>query len=277
MSLPIWKETSYKVPYSASPFSYTIVMGTGDTAQTVFNGKAWAAPQEETIDININKVAMNYLDVDLPDLNTISATTTHIHPDAYHTFFLKNSSSETLGTYDMYWDWSYDDNRVLSNPINGHMAGNMFSLKTVYNSNLETTISRSAQAGYTTGYCGNYALYYLNKFGGWDAYLIEGKVIKSESYERYSIENHKGIKSIYDNEILTKWEVNTGWLNDRQSELVFNHLLSSDKIFLHDLINDKVYEVINTETQGEYKTYKNEKGLISYQFNLESASKKKIF
>lgn len=275
--IPIWKDTVYSVSYTQSPFTYSIEMGTGSAAITVFNGKAWAAPEEPTIDININKVCRNYLDVDLPDLNTITTSTTYTHPNAVKTFVLKRNGT-SLASYDFVWDWSYDENRILSKPINGKGTSNMFYLKSeVYNNTIRTNISLTPTTGYNSGYCGEYAVYYLNTDGGWDSFLIEGKVAKTEEYNKYSIENHKGIRSIYDNEITTRWEIHTGWLNDSQSKTLFENLLPSNNIFLHDLVNDIVYKVVNTEAQGEHKTYRNEKNLISYQFNLESASKKKIY
>lgn len=283
MAIPIWKRTEYSVSYLASPFTYSIEGAFKDASgntvwETVFQGKAWAMPQEGTIDININNVARNYLDVDLPDLNTVTATTTYTHPDACRQFKIYNSASTLLHTYDFVWDWSFDEERTLSKPIDGHMGGNMFSLVTSQSGNVvSTTISRNPQAGYSSGYCGGYAIYYLNSEGGWDAYLLEGRIVKKDNFNRYSIENHKGRKTIYDNEITTEWELNTGWLNDRQSDIVAKNLISTDKIFLHNLITDVVTEVYITDTQVEYKTYKNEKQLISYRFNVQGAYKKKIY
>lgn len=133
---------------------------------------------------------------------------------------------------------------------------------------------------YDIKYCGDMALYYLNARGGWDSFLIEGKVIKKDNYTIYEYDRAFSNQTIdyergrYLNEIETAYELHTGWLTDSQSAILAKNLLGSNQVYAHNLVTDKIFPVVITDTSAEYKTYKNEGKLVSYTINIvESQSK----
>ena len=294
---PIWMDTNYQVSSAQSPYEYSIELKTGNQIEinnvtqdeiiTVFNGKAWVRPGDGYINININKVAQNYLYSDLPDLSQISATTSYTQNYAYRKFYLVNNVGATVQTYNFLLDWSYDTTAVttsnLSHPINGHGTANMLFLSTVFNSSQKvvTTISTTPGSGYDNTHCGDYAIYYLNKYGGWDSFLVEGKVTRTDNYNKLNISrsyNNTTLefnKLTYNNDITQTYQIVTGWLTDSQSAVLADNLLPSTKMYLHDIVGGKFYPVLCTDQNGVFKTYKNQgRKLVSYTINLECSQAK---
>ena len=108
-------------------------------------------------------------------------------------------------------------------------------------------------------HCPQYALYYLNAYGGWDALPIEGRTIKSDAITRYTTEqaydnrqpSARG-KTNYLNELKHSYEFHTGWLTAAQGELMHN-LLNSPSVFVHDLVTGMVWPLVLTNSTTEYK------------------------
>ena len=132
---------------------------------------------------------------------------------------------------------------------------------------------------YDVKYCGDYALYYLNAYGGWDAFLIEGKVEKWDDNSFNDFDscqwNLMGYpeKQRYAISQNMKWKLNTGWLFDDEAERLAKHLLSSPQVWLHDLVEDKCVPVLITTNKAEYKKQANTpKKLISYQLEVSAAN-----
>lgn len=300
VNAPIWKDTNYAVTYSASPYTYTIDLKTGnqitagtqvtDEVITVFSGKAWVRPGEEYLYININKIAQDYLYSDLPDLRNINSETTYENKYAYRQFYLVDSAGTTVETFNFLLDWSYENTGVTANtsmscPINGHGAPNMFGLSTLFNSSQKvvTTISPSGGSSYDSTHCGDYALYYLNKLGGWDSFLIEGNVVKTDKYKRYQMglayDNNTldFQKRTYNNEITDTYKLSTGWLTDSQSDTLAKHLLSTNQAYLHNLVTGAIMPVVLTDASATYKTYKtNGRKKVNYTINVECSQTKHI-
>lgn len=131
---------------------------------------------------------------------------------------------------------------------------------------------------YNVNYCGDAALYYLNSKGGYDAFLIEGKVTRTDKYTQQDY-----FKS-YDNttiefgrmrfitEVTPTWELNTGWLTDEAAERLARNLFPSTRIWIHTLDDDKVYPAVIADTAAAYKTQKNNGDkLISYTIKVEGS------
>lgn len=276
---PIWKDTYYSKQTEDGVFTYYLATNVGDTLETIFNGKAWAFPNTDTITININRICQDYLSTSLPDLRTITATTSYTQEEAYREFYLYDENDVLKETYRFLLDWSYEDkdfnnNINMSNPINGHYCNGMFSLNTVWNkTNVVTTITP------TNGeYCGDYAIYYLNRSGGWDAFLIEGLSKKTDALEKYYINksfNNTTIefgKRVYHNQITTSWELHTGWLTDAQSENLAFNLLTSNQSYLHNLSTGEIIPIVVTNEEAEYKTFKNNnKKMVNYTIRVEAS------
>jgi hypothetical protein len=134
---------------------------------------------------------------------------------------------------------------------------------------------------YEGGYCGKYALYYQNVYGGWDAFLIEGNVSKSQKLTDYkygkSFDNTGYDREtwVYAKDIATTYAATTGWLSDEESKRLAKHLLSSPDVFLHDFEKDEIIPVNITDSSYKIKTYQNEgKRLVNYTINLEEAYNK---
>lgn len=142
-----------------------------------------------------------------------------------------------------------------------------------------TMITFGDDVHYDGHYCGKYALYYQNIYGGWDAFLIEGSVIKSNKVSDYkyskSFDNTTLDKAnwVYAKDITVSYACTTGWLSDEESKRLAKHLLSSPDIYLHEFESDKIIPVNITDTSYKIKTYQNEgKKLVNYVINLEEGS-----
>ena len=281
---PIWKDVYYTG--STQTLDYYIVM---DNDQTIYQGRAYVQPNQENVKINISKICQNYLNNDIEDGNEIInaiGVISHNY-NAVRTFSLYNASGNTLlDEYTYFYNWSYkelDENLVLTTPINGHSDSRMVKVGTevVLDQNeYENAIKGNL---YTNGYCGNYALYYLQRNGGWAAFLIEGNSKKTDTYEKYSynqaFNNNTAMfeKNTYHNQIVSSWELHTGWLNDEQSENLAFNLLSSNRVFLHDLKANKVIPVVLTNSEVEYKTFKNNGNhLINFTITAEESQRKQL-
>lgn len=121
--------------------------------------------------------------------------------------------------------------------------------------------------------CARYALYYLNAYGGWDAFLIEGNHKELDQITRESF-NRQGEQVNYRNEIKKTAELSSWWLSDAQS-LKMHHLLNSTSVYLHDLQENEVIPVVLENTTTEYKTYLNQGGrLVNYKINVAYSQKR---
>lgn len=296
----IWKDTYYAISSANSPYVYSIELKTGnqitvngsttDEVITVFNGKSWVRPGEANINININRIAQDYLSSDLPDLRNISTTTTYIDKLAYRQFYLKSSGGTTVQTYNFLNDWSYENtdlsgNVNLSNPINGHGTTNMLFLSSEFvnsSQNVVTTIAVSPSSGYDNTYCGEYALYYLTRKGGWCSFLFEGNCTKTDSYTRYNISqpyNNTTLefqKKTYHNEIVTSYKIYTGWLRDSESLNFAENLIGTNKAYLHNLATGEIMPVLSIDSTATYKTWRNQgrKAPVNYVVTLECSQTK---
>lgn len=268
---PIWKDVSYTS--STSPLKYTLSVD--DTE--IFNGIAYARPGSEYVIFNINKICQNWLSSSVPDIRTYTGTYTH--EDAYRTFILKNESGTTLETYKFLYDWSYDDYFTgqtcnLNKPINGHYLYGQLVFNTNFNGSAVTTT-----VGTSTGnFCGGeYAIYYLNRYGGWDSFLIEGNGVKTDTYSKYYTNksfNNTTLdfeRKVYNNQITTSYELHTGWLTDVQSENLAFNLLPSNAAYLHDFTKNQIKPVVITNSECEYQKFRNGKKLNKYTITVENS------
>lgn len=152
--------------------------------------------------------------------------------------------------------------------------------------------------------CGNYALYFTTRQGGWCSFLIEGKVIEKDKINT-STYNKKGAYVLselgydnrfthgepynnltaiippasvtkYNNKVTKSFETHTGWLSDSISEQVAEYLFTCTSLYIHDIEKQRIYPGVITNTEVEYKTFKNEKTLISYQIDIDVAYEEQI-
>lgn len=279
--IAIYKDTFYEFP--EDKFIYSIEEVSGNT---LFQGKAYKFPDSESGSVMVNKVCQNYLYNDLPDLSTISASTTYTHSGMTGAFNVCDSGGNVVQTYEFINDWNYDStdysqNQTLSLPVNSHFATNQFQFLTSYNKNtkkVSTQIIRTANPNA----CGDYAVYYTNRKGGWDSFLFEGIVAREEdSFSPYDFERYvttgdrskKGEMVRYMNIVSKTFELSTGWMNDAQARTLARHLMSSNNVFLHNLVTDEIMPAVIDDGSAEYKRFLNDKRLISYTIKVKCANK----
>lgn len=131
---------------------------------------------------------------------------------------------------------------------------------------------------YDVNYCGDAALYYLSSRGSWEAFLIEGLVKRTDKYTQndyYKSFDNTTIefgRRRFLTDIKRTWELNTGWLSDREAEAVATDIFPSTQVYLHLLDTDEMLPVVITDTQAEFKTYENQNyQLVSYKISVEAS------
>ena len=157
------------------------------------------------------------------------------------------------------------------------------SAKTVY-----YRMSGDVQFSYDCTYCGQGYFIYRNRFGGWDSFLIEGNIKKSEGYtkQQYTLPVHTSYDYSIDKhtdrvQIKTSYDASTGWMTDEESERLVYHLLSSPKVYFiafegntYELGSMK--EVCLTNSTAEYKKFRNGRNMMRYNITFEDADTKMV-
>ena len=153
---------------------------------------------------------------------------------------------------------------------------------------------------YDMNYCGPGAFIYRNRFGGWDSFLIEGNISKTDNYtkqnyrikgeynQEYSINTLKYIdeKRTDSIDIDTTYEASTGWLTDEESERLVFHLLSSPIVYFQNLHKENqlydtdsdldIIPVRITASSSEYKKFRNGRRLVNYLITFEKCNIEKV-
>lgn len=120
----------------------------------------------------------------------------------------------------------------------------------------------------------DYVLYYVNPWGGYDWFPIRGKVTEKDSLTQYHYtQNYNNTtwefgKRRYLSEINKKYQLNTHWLKEDESKRMW-YLLESNTVYLHNLKENKIYPVLITNTEVEYKQRGIKSNRISYQIEVE--------
>lgn len=192
----------------------------------------------------------------------------------------------------------YDDSRTRSYSVGNISLGTLPEDFCVYTNNAYTGNKVDFKRGstvlfsYDLRHCGNGYLVYRNRFGGWDSFLIEGNISKKESYNRDNytkkadnISSHRREKFTNSNSIVTSYEFSTGWLSEEESERFVYHLLSSPSVSLY-VLDDCMINYRNggsgpgvvtiTNTDAEYKKFKNGRRLVNYTVSVDVAYKTKV-
>lgn len=303
---PIWRDTYYTIETNDTYLSYRIELD-GDV---IFQGKAYKMPNEDTISININKVCQNYIDSNIEDFMERYKNNQPTFVDdeggyAYEcvnnalrifTLFRENET-EPLETYAFYNNWDYttlqsESMRVdLNDVINGHYIPNqyltdnrykMLLLDCEYNPLENKVCLGPISYRYNEPVCeGRYVLYYENIKGGWNSFLIEGLVTRSEklkqhtynkSFDNTTLQFERGRYVV---EIETNYVCNTCLLDDKEAERLVRSLLPSPIVYLHDLEEGTIQPVVISNSDNVYKTYENQDmNPVSYEINLTASQTK---
>lgn len=278
---PIYKDTYYTA--STSVLQYTILTG----GKTIFSGRAYRMPSEDTLRININKVCKDYLTQDLETV--LGGSSSQTNSKACLDFVLKNSGGTTLETFRFLYCWDYDytwtgQSATLSESINGHYASGQLRLSTTVstgntsNTNTVTTVSNNSSL-YTKVVCADYVLHFVGARGGWMSFAFEGRCTKSDGVKQYLYDkafnnNTKEFeKTNYLNEITTTYKLNTGVLTEAQSLKFAKNVGSSTKAYLQILSEGRIVPVLITDTNVQYKT-DNQNEIITYEVNVKESQSK---
>lgn len=124
------------------------------------------------------------------------------------------------------------------------------------------------------GGCKQYALYYVNAYGGWDTLAVLGNTKVRDTLKHYTTEQvysnrqtHNRGKVNYVNEVTRAFTFNTHPLNEDQASRM-HHLLNSPHVYLHDVLTDHVYPIVLT---GNTTEHSKGPGLHSYTIEAELA------
>lgn len=309
--IPIWKDKI--VDLGSSSVEFRITSG----GSTIYSGKAVSRPGESTAKIRINEICADFLSSSLPTFtdrtfSPMSLPSFVVQKKSGSSW----STVETVDFYpDWSYDYQFTGD-ILSFPINGRVDSRMmiFTSKKNISSNVSasykkktgttttktTTVSPTPNNG-TCAFlanavsdtiqitvnsnvykvvtdCAKYALYYVNDFGGWDQFLIEGNDLEVDNLTRFISERgYNNTSQVnagrvnYVNEITKGWTFNTGWMNDTAGARM-HHLINSCLVYLVEISTRYTYPVIITSNSCEYKTYKNQgRQVVNYSFTVELA------
>ena len=258
---------------------------------TIYEGIAYAAPNAIYANVNVTKILENYVSNHLPERFGISSTyPMALITDAYKTFtaeFLDSAGTweeiEEIGILAWY---DYDSkpsnytDLVLADPVNGHSAAGVIYTRSRLAQGIVTNlITTAATSEYEESFCGRYGITYLNRMGGYDFFLFEGKYSMSDNYDYFEYNrtydnNYNGFGlSRYQNSYETTWTLSTGWLTDEESYRFAKHIMGSTQIWIQDLEKHKVIPVVMVDASTEYKTYEG-KGLVCYTVKLKTSQER---
>lgn len=285
--IPIYQDTYYVT--TAATLDFNIIF----SGATIFSGRSVRFPDAENLKINVSRICENYLTEDIPETVWENSAGSWNDTNAAGAFHIENSSGTPLAFYTFYNDWSYDDDfdrseveTSLAFPINRRYAPNMYGFESKYDDDgelISTFYNRGVGSTYDTPGCGDYAIYYLNRYGGWDSFLFEGKVTRTDNYDIKSYTRREDALSMrhsedrYVNNITTNWKCNTSWLTDEQAANLSFNLLPSNKVYFHDLVNDIVCPAVIVDTAATYKTFKNQgRKRVSYEIQIKASAKQTV-
>ena len=153
---------------------------------------------------------------------------------------------------------------------------------------------------YDMDHCGPGAFIYRNRFGGWDSFLIEGNIIKTDNYTKLNYRTKGEYNQIFDFRsskymdekhtdnvsIDTTYEAYTGWLSDEEAERLVFHLLSSPIVYFQNLHKenqvfdtDPLFDLMLiriTASSAEYKKFRNGKKMVNYLITFEKGNIEKV-
>ena len=137
---------------------------------------------------------------------------------------------------------------------------------------------------YDRSYSGQYVLFYRNRFGGYDSFLIESNLIEKRTPNKTSwgdsipyaygnedvlSSNANSYKERIDSE-KTTYSFNSGYLSDEQSDRFYNHLILTEEAYLYDCVAGTYIPVKITNGEVEKEVFRNGRKLNSYRVDMES-------
>lgn len=290
--IPIWKNTIYSEVVSGEYIEYHI----DDVSGTVlYAGKVYKYPNSNSVEFCVNDAISNYLTI-MPFPETDGNTLY----DTWQQSFSLVTSSGNSDSYTFNNDWSYEGTLQQINPISNIVDSNQlfvcsgtntyftigstrYTVNGTYRLDLSKLLlpcdtkikvynNNSLIWTYSVDDTNKeYVIYWANKYGGWDFLPIKGNTVRTDNIEsnKYTkIQNYTLYDTKYLNTIKPSWKLYSGWLKGNLSDLI-----SSIDVKLYDLKTKKLYNVVITDSQAEYKNYKNNGNhLVSYEINCEMSN-----
>ena len=289
---PIWKNTIYSETTSSDYVEYHIDSASGTV---LYAGKVYKYPNSTSVEFNVNDIISNYLD-NMPFPSRDGNTSYNTWKQSFN---LVTSTGRST-SYTFYNDWSYEDSLQQINPVSlivdpnqlfvcsgtntYFMIGNQqYTVNGTYRLDLSNLVipcgteikvynNSSLIWTYTVDDLHkDFVIYWANKYGGWDFLPIKGNSIRTDNIEsnKYSrIDNYTLYDTKYLNVIKPSWKLYSGWLKGNLADL-----MGSVDVRLYDLKTKELYKVNITDTQTDYRTYKNSGNhLVSYEINCEMSN-----
>lgn len=171
-------------------------------------------------------------------------------------------------------DFSADYNNDFARSVRGAGAGTIVIDPTAWTGVTSVTIGGVTYTMADT--CAEWAVYYVNAYGGWDSLILEGNVSEKDTLTRYTREVEYDNRDIrnrgrrnFVNEITKTYTCRTGWLSDAASARM-HHLLNSTDVYLFNIPADEMIPVTLPGTETPYKTHR-EDGMVRYEFDVQVA------
>lgn len=121
-----------------------------------------------------------------------------------------------------------------------------------------------------------YFLKWRDRYGMSQIQPFKGTHTYSEELTKSSITNYKNIKKLTDVSINSTWKLNTDWISDILYPF-YESIFVSPWLQLYDSKEDKLYDVILTNSEYTEKTFKNQNNsLFNLQLDVELDSKQTI-
>ena len=309
--IPIWKDKVVSIGTADTEFRIT------KDGVVIYTGKASLRPGAVYANVRINDICADHLTQSLPTLTDRAWSAADIPTFVVQALVGGVWTNYGTVYFYPDWSYDYGfTGDGLSFPINGRVDKRMWIFASVleksspltanYRKSDGTTSIRSATISpspgtgtaafkvnalantvritvngvnhYVVTECAKYALYYVNAYGGWDQFLIEGTTVESDSAERFNREMeydntqlvNRGREN-YLNEVTKSWTFNTGLLNDDEASRM-HHLLGSCLIYLFDIATGDMIPVVMQTNTWDYKTFKNQgRKMFNYTFTVELA------
>lgn len=126
--------------------------------------------------------------------------------------------------------------------------------------------------------CAEYALHYVNAYGGWDSLLVEGRTTHTDGYVRHT--QRIGVpndtpdarqRADYAIDVERRFIFRTGWLTDEQSARM-HHLTGSPQVYCEELGTNHFTPLVLTDAEYTRKTYFGENArLVRYDISATLA------
>lgn len=121
-----------------------------------------------------------------------------------------------------------------------------------------------------------YYLLWQDRFGSFQSQPFEKGNVFSENISNSEISNYRNERYKIQLEVQPKWEINTGWIDEKLYPF-YESIFVSPYLILYDSVEDINYTVLVTDKDYTEKTFKNQgRKLFNLKLNLEKDKTQKI-